>query len=67
MEDYDLNHAEIQHGDLNKVVQSLIEGLVTDGAHHKQFALERALSLLCTKRWIDSAIEHYGWEEGIPG
>lgn len=51
---------------LDKVVKTLLEGLTTDGGHHKQFYLETALRQLCTDEWTDKAKEHFQWEEGIP-
>jgi len=33
-----------------KIIDALWSGLVTDGGHHKQYYLEKALGLLVTKK-----------------
>jgi hypothetical protein len=47
------------------VVKELLYGLITDGAHHKQYHLERVLRLLCTDKYVDEAKKEFQWEEGI--
>ena len=51
---------------LDKIVHTLIEGLLTDGGHHKQFYLEEALRLFCCESWVDEANSELEWEDGIP-
>lgn len=48
------------------IVEALLMGLMTDGAHHKQYYLEQALIGLCTKEWADKAKQKFQWTEGIP-
>lgn len=56
MEKYELDH-------LKKL---LIEGLTTDGCHHKQWYLERTLLFLIGLKEFDEAWIKYDWEKGIP-
>lgn len=51
---------------LDEVVKTLLEGLNTEGGHHKQYYLEVALRQLCTDEWVDRAQRHLQWEQGIP-
>lgn len=55
---------QADHMDL--VVTAIIRGLVTDGAHHKQHALESVLQLLVEPEWIERAQRELQWESGIP-
>lgn len=51
---------------LDDVVVSLVLGLTTDGAHHKQYFLDQALRALCTTEWVRKAQEELGeWDRGI--
>lgn len=58
--------AEEIRGKLNQVTVALLNGLTTDGAHHKQYYLEQALSELVEPEWIEKAREEFQWEKGIP-
>jgi len=49
----------------DKVVKALLEGLTTDGAHHKQWALEKAFRALCQDDYVDEARAEFCWDEGI--
>lgn len=51
---------------LEKAVSHIVDGLTTDGAHHKQWHLEQALRQLIDNRLVDMAKKKMGWEEGIP-
>jgi len=51
--------------DLDKAVAILLEGLQTDGAHHKQAAMEQALSIICGDDWLAETHAEFQWEEGI--
>ena len=57
-------------GDFEKALDEtavlLIEGLMTDGAHHKQAAMEEALRAFCGDKFVDGAKEEFQWEDGIP-
>lgn len=59
--------------ELDKLQQMLIDGLLEDGGHHKQYALVRALKIVTEtmlwgdydrlkKEWNDKG---YDWSEGI--
>jgi len=50
----------------DEVVKLLIEGLITDGSHHKQYYLEKAFRSLCEDEYVDQAKEEFQWEAGIP-
>lgn len=49
----------------DEVVKALIEGLTTDGGHHKQWALEKAFRALCQDDYVDEAQAEFCWDEGI--
>ena len=51
---------------LDDITNTLINGLITDGAHHKQWYLERALQLLAGDDFYKDAETEFEWEEGIP-
>jgi len=51
--------------ELDKALVVLIEGLQTDGAHHKQWAMEQALAFICGDGWLEKARAEFQWEEGI--
>jgi len=57
---------ELNQDDLDRVVSSLIMGLTTDGAHHKQYYLEAALEELCKKEFFDKSKKEFKWDDGIP-
>jgi hypothetical protein len=50
----------------DEIVMHLISGLTTDGAHHKQYYLEKIFRILCEDEYIDEVRKEFGWEEGIP-
>jgi len=64
MEFRELGLTQQQHFD--GIVKILLNGLMTDGAHHKQYVLESALRLICEDSWVDEAKEELEWEDGIP-
>lgn len=43
----------------------LIEGLTTDGAHHKQWALEQVLRILLPQESFEYCKSWKNWEDGI--
>ncbi len=45
--------------------RQIIDGLHTDGGHHKQWYLELILQLICTNEEYEKIKETEGWEEGI--
>lgn len=49
----------------DSIVKELLEGLLTDGAHHKQYTLEVVLRMLCEDSWVDEAKKEFQWEDGI--
>lgn len=51
---------------LDMIVKEILHGLTTDGAHHKQFALEQVLQLLVEPEWYEEAKQEVEWEPGIP-
>lgn len=58
---------------INQVTTHILNGLNTDGGHHKQYELEMALVALRGQEWVDQHkkdIEEEGvycvWDEGIP-
>lgn len=51
---------------MDRCVETLLHALITDGAHHKQHDIERALRILCTDEWVDKAKQRFQWESGIP-
>lgn len=54
-----------KHDTRDAAIELILHGLTTDGAHHKQWALERALRVLCEDSCVDKAKAEFGWEEGI--
>jgi len=46
---------------------ALLDGLTTDGEHHKQYYLEKVFRLLCGDEHVDKEKSIEEWEEGIPG
>ena len=51
---------------LDEVVTNLLHGLLTDGAHHKQYYLEQAFIALCEDEYVEMAKKQFQWEDGIP-
>jgi len=56
--------AEISDDTFHNVVSMIIDGLTTDGAHHKQWALEEALRLLVPDDF-DTCKSSSDWEDGV--
>ena len=50
---------------LDKVAVFLINGIITDGAHHKQYFLARALRDLCGEVFTDKSQVEFEWDSGI--
>ena len=48
---------------INKIRNLILEGLTTDGSHHKQWYLEELLKFFC--RDIGELRNKYEWEDGI--
>jgi hypothetical protein len=51
---------------VDEVLNALLMGLNTDGAHHKQYYLEQAFRSLCDDKYVDKVKIKFKWEEGIP-
>ena len=53
----------------NAVVKLLVDAAIVDGAHHKQFFINRALALLLGAHEFDklvtSTASQYDWQNGI--
>lgn len=47
------------------IISLCLDGLVTDGGHHKQYYLETILTSLVSEKVFKIYQEQYGWEEGI--
>ncbi len=52
--------------DLASAIAELLSGMQTDGAHHKQYAMAEAIRLICGQKFLDEAIEEFGFDTGIP-
>lgn len=50
---------------LDPVTKAILIGLTTDGAHHKQWALEQAFRALCMDDYVDRAKSEFQWSVGI--
>ena len=50
----------------DKIVKLIIEGLMTDGAHHKQWYLEEAFRALCEDKYVNEAKDEFQWKQGTP-
>lgn len=48
-----------------KKIELILDGLMTDGAHHKQWYLEQLLLLSLHPEDFVELKEHHQWEEGI--
>jgi len=55
-----------KHDSRDEVVKLIIKGLITDGAHHKQYYLEEAFRALCEDEYVDEAKRKFEWQNGIP-
>ena len=49
----------------DEAIIALMQGLTTDGEHHKQHYLEQALRALCKKEYVDEAKRTFQWQDGI--
>lgn len=56
---------QIDDEQMRNITSVLIEGLNTDGAHHKQWALEQALKMLVQDELFDECKTSWQWERGI--
>ena len=56
----------VETAKLDAVVKELLDGLTTDGGHHKQYSLESALLALTGKKFVEDARKEFQWESGIP-
>jgi hypothetical protein len=50
---------------MDEVVKLIIEGLITDGAHHKQWYLEQIFKAICEDEYVETTRKEFTWEEGI--
>jgi len=57
---------ELNTKKLDLVTTELLNGLITDGGHHKQWHLENALKILPGSEFYDEAKDEFRWEDGIP-
>jgi len=55
---------ELSENLVRDITSALIDGLTTDGAHHKQWALEEALRLLVPDEF-DACKASWGWDDGV--
>lgn len=57
---------------IDKAVEHLIDGLLTDGEHHKQWDMQQALEALKGEKWVKEYRKlleedgYYDWDDGIP-
>lgn len=51
---------------LDAVAADLVNGLVIDGAHHKQHFMEEALRRIVGDDRFEFLADAYGWDEGVP-
>ena len=51
--------------DLDRLTKLLIEGLLTDGSHHKQHYLDKALRMLAGDEFTDKVKFRFQWDDGI--
>lgn len=56
----------ISQFEATEMLHALKTGLHTDGAHHKQYYLEKALRYLVGKEDLEAIREDEGWDDGIP-
>jgi len=50
---------------LDETVKIILEGLITDGAHHKQWYLEQVLQSLVEPEYYETCRKEFEWDEGI--
>lgn len=63
---YDSRPRQEERMEEDEIVQMLLAGLLTDGAHHKQMALEKVLRMICEDEWVNKVKEELQWEDVIP-
>jgi hypothetical protein len=51
--------------ELQVIKDKLVEGLTTDGAHHKQFYLEQILRFITSHDEFETLYEEWDWQESI--
>jgi hypothetical protein len=51
---------------VDQIVSRVLDGLTTDGGHHKQHYLEDALKLLVGESRFFQLKNELGWEDGRP-
>ena len=49
---------------VRNITSALIDGLTTDGAHHKQWALEEALRIIAPDEFA-ACKASWGWDDGV--
>ena len=57
---------EISEFAYTEMMSALTSGLTTDGAHHKQYELEKALRYLVGQEAFDDIKDREEWEDGLP-
>jgi hypothetical protein len=57
---------ELSEFEYNEMVSALTSGLQFDGAHHKQYYLEKALKYLVGQVMFDDLKDREGWDDGLP-
>jgi hypothetical protein len=55
---------ELSESLVRDIASTLIDGLTTDGAHHKQWALEEALRILVPDEFAECK-SSWEWEDGV--
>lgn len=50
---------------LTQIEDAALDGLCTDGAHHKQYYLELILELTAGEKEVSKLQKKYDWEDGI--
>jgi len=48
-----------------EIVSMCVDGLTTDGGHHKQYYLEEILEKLTTAQELDGLKETFLWDDGV--
>lgn len=56
----------LQSEKVDLLIDELLNGLITDGGHHKQFHLEQALRIALDDQDYETVKREVQWEEGIP-
>jgi hypothetical protein len=55
----------VEDHEAESITELCVNGLTTDGAHHKQWYLESILSFVIGKKKLNALKQDPGWEEGI--